>query len=202
MDDIIKIIEFILKEYSLMNNKWKKYNNRIINLRKKQIDDIFSNQNLLDNVYDYQSFLNDNSFDVSKRLEELEIKSEKKMRIKTLNSIQDKIERYKKKLDGKVSINKCLNDIMGMRITTNQFYKFEEIETIIKDNFPMLKCINSDKGNYRGTHIYFRNDDNFKYPWELQIWFKGNEAINTKSHAEHKQKYVSWEKNDRQEENI
>lgn len=60
-------------------------------------------------------------------------------------------------------------------------------------NYPNLKCINSTKGKYVATHIYFGNDDNTKFQWELQLWSKENLESNLLSHAKYKQDYIKWE---------
>lgn len=58
----------------------------------------------------------------------------------------------------------------------------------------MLKCIDSTKGEYVAIHIYFGNDDNTKFQWELQVWDEKHEISNLDSHACHKQGYTKWEK--------
>ena len=56
-------------------------------------------------------------------------------RVKALNSIQNKIEKYKnKKESGKIPIKKCLNDIFGLRIILNKSISYDEIIKYIKSN--------------------------------------------------------------------
>ena len=62
--------------------------------------------------------------------------------------------------------------------------------------YPNLKVIDSSKGEYKATHIYFR-DGNYNFQWELQIWNKCDEATNIESHRKYKQEYVKWEKSNK-----
>ena len=71
---------------------------------------------------------------------------------------------------------------------------YEMINNFININFPKLKCIKSEKEEYTAIHIYFGNNDNKKFQWELQLWDKKHEQTNLKSHAKHKQDYTKWEK--------
>lgn len=56
-----------------------------------------------------------------------------------------------------------------------------------------MKCLDSSKGEYVATHIYFR-DGNFNFQWELQVWSASQEKVNTISHEKYKQEYTKWEK--------
>ena len=71
---------------------------------------------------------------------------------------------------------------------------YDEIEKVIKKEFPNLKCIIAFREKYKAIHVYFGNDDNMKFQWELQIWNKEDEHVNLVSHAKHKQGYTKWEK--------
>ena len=75
---------------------------------------------------------------------------------------------------------------------------YKLLKEYIETKFPKLKCIESSRGDYYAIHIYFGNDDNFKFQWELQLWDKKHEKINLESHAKYKQDYTKWE----QENNI
>lgn len=65
-------------------------------------------------------------------------------------------------------------------------------ETFPKERY---RCIDSSKGEYRATHLYFR-DGNYTFPWELQIWGSCDEKSNLISHKKYKQEYITWEKED------
>ena len=72
-------------------------------------------------------------------------------------------------------INKCFNDLFGVRIIFNYDFSFDDINNVfekIKSDYDInLKCIDSSKKDYVATHIYFKID-NYNFPWELQIWSK------------------------------
>lgn len=115
------------------------------------------------------------------------------IRIKTQNSIEYKIEKYMVNLEkGMVPVNKCLNDLVGIRAFVSDDVSHEEIRKHIKDSHPELKCIDSSKADYIATHVYFKTD-NFSFPWELQIWRNEDREDNFKSHKQYKQEYVKWE---------
>ena len=114
-------------------------------------------------------------------------------RIKQLNSIEYKIERYQKgDLAGGMPINKCLNDLFGVRIIIDEIYDDKELREYLAERYPKLKVIDSSKDRYKATHLYFYND-NYSFPWELQIWKKVDESGNLLSHKKYKQGYTIWE---------
>ena len=121
-------------------------------------------------------------------------------RVKQSESIREKIIYYlgPEHEGGKVSINKSLNDLLGFRIFVENL---EIIYTnLCKDN-EVKNIINRmymrNKGGYVGLHIYFKNNNNKFFPWELQIWCVDNIKSNEQSHKEHKQKrhYISIPQN-------
>ena len=116
------------------------------------------------------------------------------IRTKAKNSIEYKIKNYiENHENGKVPINKCLNDLFGIRIICTKKIENEQIKQLVKLKFKHLKCIDSSKQDYKATHIYFRQD-NFNFQWELQIWNKEDEMNNINSHEKYKQDYIKWEK--------
>ena len=70
----------------------------------------------------------------------------------------------------------------------NNNINYDEIKAYLEAEFPNLKCIERIIGAYYAVHIYFGNDDNFKFQWEQQLWDK-----NLDSHANYKQDYTKWE---------
>lgn len=116
------------------------------------------------------------------------------IRAKLRNSIEFKIKNYiLNHENGEIPINKCLNDLFGIRIICKKEISNAQINELIRNKFPNLKCIDSSKKDYKATHIYFKKD-NFSFPWELQIWNEINEKNNIYSHEKYKQDYVRWEK--------
>ncbi len=115
------------------------------------------------------------------------------IRTKAKNSIEYKIKNYiENHEDGKVPINKCFNDLFGIRIICENTLTHNEILNLVNNKYTGLKCINSSKLNYKATHIYFKKN-NFSFQWELQIWNKVDEISNINSHEKYKQDYVRWE---------
>ena len=67
-------------------------------------------------------------------------------RIKTINSIHYKIVNYyNNHNNGKIPINKCLNDLVGIRIILETDLTLIQVEEWVKENFLELKVIFSIK---------------------------------------------------------
>lgn len=196
MDEINILINYIQKKYDEVSNGWKKdIKYYPLNMKSSRVENIYKDEKLLEYVFNYRNYISENTASITQDIENLNILSSVNTRVKALNSIQDKIEKYeKKKEEGKIPIKKCLNDIFGLRIILGNTLSHESIKKYIENNFPKLKCIIAFRGNYKATHVYFGNDDNTKFQWELQIWNKIDERDNLISHAKHKQEYTKWER--------
>lgn len=124
--------------------------------------------------------------------EELEVTT----RIKHPESRVAKLLQYMnvKSEKGKVNINKCLNDLLGFRVFVENFGHTDESFDLIREGLDMnnIRIHNSCKGEYRATHIYFNNQNNLYFPWELQIWNYKDDVSNKNSHSVHKQGYTEW----------
>ena len=115
-------------------------------------------------------------------------------RVKAQNSIEFKLENYVTNHEcGNIPLKKCMNDLLGIRIVTDDIFTFDDVKQYMEASFPKNKCINSSKGSYIATHVYFEKGNNF-FPWELQIWMKKDEKSNFASHQEYKQAYTKWER--------
>lgn len=112
-------------------------------------------------------------------------------RVKTSESILDKIERFSKRQDG-YPVNSILNDIFGARIILSS----EDISQVMeqldewKDKFDLKNWYLRDKDNCTGIHVYFKNKSNHYYPWELQIWDEKDVDQNIESHKLFKRHFV------------
>jgi len=112
-------------------------------------------------------------------------------RVKTAESIHDKIDRYAGNTD-QYPVNNWLNDIFGCRIILSS----EEIEVVENrlDDWQELHGLKNwykrDKDGYKGVHIYFKNRNNFYFPWELQIWNEKDVESNVKAHQLLKRDFV------------
>ena len=113
-------------------------------------------------------------------------------RVKTRESIDYKIERFASQPD-QYPVNNWMNDIFGARIILTR----EEIDNVIErldgwqKQFGLKNWYLRDKDGYKGLHIYFKNDSNFFFPWELQIWDANDVDSNIENHERHKRGFVS-----------
>ncbi|WP_242359656.1 hypothetical protein [Lactococcus petauri] len=113
-----------------------------------------------------------------------------RIRIKQGESISEKLFYYKNKREnGRVPINKCLNDLLGFRlIVSNLGSVGEKIKLDNRLQKSISRMYPRSDGYYEALHLYFKNSNNRFFPWELQIWDVTQAELNEKSHEEHKQK--------------
>lgn len=124
-----------------------------------------------------------------------------RIRVKQKDSIYNKLIFYGEKAEkGKIPIQKCLNDLLGFRLIMEDFdfldKGYKDLLLSLKADLNLMKCYDRDVDGYKGSHIYFKNKNNFYYPWELQLWNSSDAELNEKSHKEHKSKrdYLNWPK--------
>ena len=199
--DLDKIITYICEQHQKQNELWKNSANYCsINLKKKLVSHIVENPYIMNNIVRYLSFLSEASTEIEIDNNLFKI-SAPKMRVKNINSIETKINRYynSPNLNGKSPINKCLNDLLGFRIIIDSDFAHSDIENFVNNKYSSLqnitlKCTDSSKYGYIATHIYFhKKGDNSVFPWELQIWKKSDEINNINQHKIYKQEYTNWE---------
>lgn len=117
-----------------------------------------------------------------------------RLRVKQPESIIYKLSHYNsgKKENGRLPLNKCLNDLLGFRIIVPHFKHdcdlFYHMCSYIEE-FYKIKYRNASKGEYNATHVYFYGN-NRSFPWELQIWLPEDFQTNYDSHEKHKQEYI------------
>jgi len=112
-------------------------------------------------------------------------------RVKTSESIYDKISRYAKNTD-KYPVNNWMNDIFGARMILPKA-DIEQIQNLLdewQDEFGLKNWYLRNKEDYKGLHIYFKNKSNFYFPWELQLWDENDVEKNIKMHRLHKRGFV------------
>ena len=104
-------------------------------------------------------------------------------RVKTSESILDKIERFAKKPEG-YPVNSVLNDIFGARVILPTSVITEVMDRLDdwKEEYGLENWYLKDTEDYTGIHLYFKNKSHFYYPWELQIWDKNDVFRNIESH--------------------
>ena len=112
-------------------------------------------------------------------------------RVKTRESIDDKIERFSSRED-QYPVNNWLNDVFGARIVLS----VDEIKVVMdlldgwQDELSLKNWYLRNKEGYRGLHIYFKNRSNFYFPWELQIWDAADMQSNIRNHEKFKRNFM------------
>ena len=195
LEELERLIKFIEQEYFEFNKQWKESTYYYeINLRKKTINDLIDD-NILNAIFNYREFINEkNTKLIIDFMHFNTTKAKVNVRTKTRNSIEYKKENYiANHNNGEIPINKCFNDLFGIRIICMEELSKEQVLLLLNEKFKNLKCIDSSKEEYKAIHIYFR-ENNFSFPWELQIWNKCDEMSNIISHEKYKQDYVKWER--------
>jgi len=111
-------------------------------------------------------------------------------RVKTSESILDKISRYSQNID-KYPVNNWMNDIFGVRIIL-EAKDIEQLDLYAwQEEFGLKNWYLRDKDDYRGLHVYFKNKSNFYFPWELQIWDSADVEKNIQNHRLFKRGFVT-----------
>ncbi len=199
-DELKNLIDYIQTVYIEISHEWLIDAGVKIHLKKSQVADIqVADINVDGNIYksvlEYVQLLNERSAGIILQLSSV-CSCPVTARVKTQNSIEYKIQNYKTDAheNGKVPINKCLNDLLGIRIILEYPLTFEEINLFLQKEYPgKYRCIDSSKLDYRAVHLYFK-EGNTSFPWELQIWNKCDANSNFASHKKYKQEYTRWEK--------
>jgi len=112
-------------------------------------------------------------------------------RVKTGESILDKIKRYSTGVDT-YPVQNWMNDIFGCR-TVLPDGMIEEIISLTdgwQEAYGLKNWYFREKQGYRGIHIYFKNRSNFYFPRELQVWEEKDVKGNIESHRKHKRNFV------------
>lgn len=209
--NLIELIKDINTLHKNQSAEWFSKIDKTHNLKRKLIRDIFldteeSDQHEAKSIStDFLKYLNGYCENLSKILSEPEYDFMApdmltRTRIKDPDSRVAKLMHYmnSKSEKGKVSINKCLNDLLGFRVWLENFEHGDTSCTLLKEELLNqginVRVHDSCKGDYMATHIYFNNENNIYFPWELQIWNQKDHESNIYSHSEHKQGYTKWVK--------
>jgi ppGpp synthetase/RelA/SpoT-type nucleotidyltranferase len=195
LNELKDLIDYIQSVYSEVTTEWLESNHTRINLKKSLVSDIDVDGTVYKSIMEYVQLLNERSAHITLQLSFV-CTCQVTARVKAQNSIEYKIQNYKTAQHefGKVPVNKCFNDLFGVRIILNSPLTFEEIHTFIEDTYQgKYKCIDSSKLAYKAVHLYFR-ENNKSFPWELQIWNRCDVENNFASHKKYKQEYTTWEK--------
>lgn len=198
LEELELLVKFILGKYDEVLIEWKQSNGtKLINQKKTCVKDITKNDDLFNTILNYRSFLNDKNLELKMAFDTLNLNNEINTRVKSQNSIEYKINNYMtfKHEFGKIPMNKCVNDLYGIRIIFNEAINHKIVKEFLDTKYVgSLKCIDSSKEEgYVATHVYFKKD-NYSFLWELQIWDKFHEKSNIELHEQYKQEYTKWEK--------
>ncbi|AJK27755.1 hypothetical protein ABNB59_22105 [Paenibacillus larvae] len=196
--ELITAISDIHKKFS--DEYLERFSSRLKNLKKQLVRDAFEdglnivNEDYYSLIQNYHEMLR--AFIVETELEYEYADLDLRIRIKQTESIMHKLIYYKtgRSEEGKVPINKCLNDLLGFRIFIDGFdHNCNKLNDLCQTLNAKYSIKDRSNGNYRGTHVYFYSD-NKAFPWELQIWNKADESTNEQSHKTHKSKreYIKW----------
>lgn len=200
LEELELLVKFILGKYDEVLIEWKQSNGtKLINQKKTCVKDITKNDDLFNTILNYRSFLNDKNLELKMAFDTLNLNNEINTRVKSQNSIEYKINNYMtfKHEFGKIPMNKCVNDLYGIRIIFNEAINHKIVKEFLDTKYVgSLKCIDSSKEEGYATHVYFKKD-NYSFLWELQIWDKFHEKSNIELHGQYKQEYTKWEKENR-----
>ncbi len=195
LDELKDLIDYMQVAYTEITDEWLRSGSAKMNLKKSQVADIDADGAIYKSIMDYVQLLNDRSSEITLQLSSV-CACMVTARVKAQNSIEYKIQTYKTDRHefGKVPINKCINDLFGVRIFLEVPLTFDEIYAFIADTYKgQYRCIDSSKLDYKAVHLYFRRN-NQSFPWELQIWNVCDADNNFASHKKYKQEYTAWEK--------
>ena len=59
-----------------------------------------------------------------------------------------------------------------------------------KEKFNLKNWYKKDKDGYKAIHVYFKNQNNVYFPWELQIWDEKDKKQNIQAHRSQKRKFI------------
>lgn len=190
------LIDHIDDSYVSVTDEWKRQTGGApVNLKRTMVSCISVDSPIYNSVIEYAGMLNDQCKDIALQLA-LVCSCEVTTRVKTQNSIEFKIQNYKTEAHefGKVQINRCINDLFGVRIFLKPPIDFDDIFSFIRETYgDKYRILDSSKQDYRAIHLYFKKD-NYSFPWELQIWNECDSKSNLISHKKYKQEYTAWEK--------
>ncbi|MCE0601072.1 hypothetical protein LWF09_19225, partial [Clostridioides difficile] len=97
-------------------------------------------------------------------------------RIKSYHSCLIKYDKYYPNME----LNKCFNDLLGIRIIVDSYYELFE-QDLSSFRLADMRTGKANDDGYRGVHLYYQKS-NFHYPIELQINTKVDRQINDLLH--------------------
>lgn len=201
-----EIVNLILSTHGEISSKWiEQTSYDVLNLKTTKICDIHKGQGYFD--INFLKLVEEYHLEVMLASARINFEShsngewEVRSRVKQKESIINKLFHYTDKDDqkGTFPINKCLNDIFGVRVVIRNL-DIEDTEFVeICKKITLVKGVRfyyNNKNGYKAIHFYFNNANNHFFPWELQVWAFENARQNEFLHSTHKQKrkYIEWPK--------
>lgn len=197
------MFNLILSKYNEYCIEWDKLYSQRINLKKKCICDIYNIKKseftleFIKYINSFKEIAEDIEFDLICEFgQNIQTTENFKFisRIKTTESLIQKVLKKMKEDEGKFSINKCINDLLGLRIIDgdykeNKKYIDNIIEELKKAGFKIKNIERDLVTGYKAYHIYIIRN-NYTFPIEIQIWDKEHEQKNIDLHSKHKEDYV------------
>lgn len=182
--DIERLIIKMIKFHNIYSDSYfSKYsNNDLINLSKTMKDNY-----PLDYIIKYRLDLHESINDyLIHIIDECECRFV--YRVKTIESLLNKISIKYFNSDKYFPINKYLNDIFGFRIVIDKSIYKDILELLerLKSEFKISYIIKD--GEYKAIHVYI-NNNKYYFPWEIQIWENDNIDSNIKSHIKSKRNF-------------
>lgn len=142
----------------------------------------------VDHIYRYRLVLHES---INDYLMTADIELKYFYRVKTRESIDDKITRYSQR-ENQYPVNNWLNDIFGARIILSKTEIDDVMEALDdwQDELNLKNWYLRNKEGYKGVHVYFKNRSNVYFPWELQIWDKEDLQSNVDNHEKFKRSFI------------
>ncbi|MCA1321971.1 hypothetical protein LC085_18920 [Bacillus tianshenii] len=202
-----EIIKIMIDFHSLHTGRWLAQQTGVphYNLKKTMVCDIISkaeegsfaiNNRFFQYIINYKSTLIHLYADIISEVSK-NYNCNVKGRVKNEDSILNKLQKKQTEQNGKFSINKVLNDLIGFRIIDTDYEQNVKKLILYLDELKQkegYRITHKERinGEYRGYHIYFMGKDSKFFPLELQLWDSTKEKTNLISHELYKKDYTNW----------
>jgi len=164
------------------------------NFMKLGVSKMLEDKELVYNIIpSYTKFINTSRDLIESDLFIYSVQYNIRYRVKIDDTIYAKLKHYarKEKDLGTLPLDKCLNDIFGVRIILpNARDELSEILALLeskKKQRHIFRYVKRDLEKYHAVHCYMYPNKH-SFPWELQIWDSRDVQQNTYSHLEHERK--------------
>lgn len=95
LEELDLLISFIQNKYNEINIQWKNSELYLpLNMKLNTVKDVYHNENILNAIYNYRTFLNGKNLELSLAFKNLQLKSVVNVRVKSQNSVEYKINNY------------------------------------------------------------------------------------------------------------